>query len=346
MARDPGNTLPTAKFFRTRATNRTVRETLGGTDQVDLWRLKLRASSFSASLSGLAKKTNADVYLLNAKGEAIAASRRSGNRNENFSRNLASGTYYVAVVLGQGSASTRYSLTLSAPTPTDFLSNTFEAAPALDFDAAQTSFNEFVGKGDPTDFIQFRLPAPGNMALKLQNLNADVNLELYDRNRTLIGSSTNAKTANETITQRLIDYGSTYYIRIGQGAGKEGFYNFSYTFTPDTPTTTASGLQYVDLVAGAGARPAAGQKVIVQYTGTLENGMKFDSSRDRNQPFEFTLGAGRVIPGWEEGISSMQVGGRRQLIIPANLAYGAGGVPGSIPPNATLIFDVELVAVA
>ncbi|MGF1498635.1 MAG: FKBP-type peptidyl-prolyl cis-trans isomerase [Elainellaceae cyanobacterium] len=110
--------------------------------------------------------------------------------------------------------------------------------------------------------------------------------------------------------------------------------------------TTPSGLQYVDLVEGDGATPQPGQTVIVHYTGTLEDGTKFDSSRDRNQPFSFRLGAGRVIRGWDEGIATMKVGGRRRLIIPPELGYGARGAGGVIPPNATLIFDVELLRIA
>lgn len=107
--------------------------------------------------------------------------------------------------------------------------------------------------------------------------------------------------------------------------------------------TTPSGLKYVDLVEGTGAMPQTGQTVIVHYTGTLTDGRKFDSSRDRNQPFSFPIGAGRVIKGWDEGLSTMKVGGQRQLIIPPDLGYGARGAGGVIPPNATLIFDVELL---
>ncbi|NET10401.1 MAG: FKBP-type peptidyl-prolyl cis-trans isomerase [Merismopedia sp. SIO2A8] len=107
--------------------------------------------------------------------------------------------------------------------------------------------------------------------------------------------------------------------------------------------TTDSGLQYIDLVEGDGASPSRGQRVVVHYTGTLENGQKFDSSRDRNQPFTFTIGIGQVIKGWDEGVMSMKVGGRRQLTIPPDLGYGAAGAGGVIPPNATLIFDVELL---
>ena len=107
--------------------------------------------------------------------------------------------------------------------------------------------------------------------------------------------------------------------------------------------TTPSGLVYEDSVVGAGASPAAGKKVTVHYTGTLLDGTKFDSSRDRGTPFSFTIGVGQVIKGWDEGVASMQVGGRRTLTIPGSLAYGERGFPGAIPPNATLIFDVELL---
>lgn len=109
--------------------------------------------------------------------------------------------------------------------------------------------------------------------------------------------------------------------------------------------TTPSGLKYIDIKEGDGAIPKKGQTVVVHYTGTLENSTKFDSSRDRNQPFSFKLGVGQVIKGWDEGLSTMKVGGRRQLIIPPELGYGARGAGGVIPPNATLIFDVELLKI-
>ncbi len=111
--------------------------------------------------------------------------------------------------------------------------------------------------------------------------------------------------------------------------------------------TTPSGLQYNDTVIGTGETATKGQSVTVHYTGWLYNneaqGAKFDSSKDRNDPFVFSLGAGMVIRGWDEGVAGMQVGGARTLIIPAALGYGARGAGGVIPPNATLKFDVELL---
>jgi FKBP-type peptidyl-prolyl cis-trans isomerase FkpA len=108
---------------------------------------------------------------------------------------------------------------------------------------------------------------------------------------------------------------------------------------------TASGLTYEDLTVGTGVSAAAGQTVTVHYTGWLTDGRKFDSSKDRNQPFEFPLGAGYVIAGWDEGVQGMQVGGVRKLTIPPGLGYGARGAGGVIPPNATLVFEVELLGV-
>lgn len=121
--------------------------------------------------------------------------------------------------------------------------------------------------------------------------------------------------------------------------------NTEETSPEETLVTTDSGLQYEDIVEGTGAMPQAGQRVTVHYTGTLEDGTKFDSSRDRNRPFSFTIGVGQVIKGWDEGVATMRVGGQRKLIIPPELGYGARGAGGVIPPNATLLFDVELLRI-
>ena len=125
------------------------------------------------------------------------------------------------------------------------------------------------------------------------------------------------------------------------------------TGAPDAPTTvkeadyvtTESGLKYNDFVVGEGASPETGQTVTVHYTGWLEDGTKFDSSLDRGQPFTFTIGMRQVIAGWDEGVATMKVGGKRQLVIPSELGYGEQGAGAVIPPNATLIFEVELLDV-
>src|SRR4051812_27894738 len=115
------------------------------------------------------------------------------------------------------------------------------------------------------------------------------------------------------------------------------------------PMTTASGLQIIDSKEGTGATPKTGQTCVMHYTGWLyengQKGKKFDSSVDRGEPFEFPIGAGRVIKGWDEGVATMKVGGKRTLVIPPDLGYGARGAGGVIPPNATLIFEVELLGV-
>jgi FKBP-type peptidyl-prolyl cis-trans isomerase len=139
---------------------------------------------------------------------------------------------------------------------------------------------------------------------------------------------------------------------IAIGCGKKNPAPKQQTQTPTTQQqseqggkliTTPSGLQYTDIVVGKGPAPQPGQLAVVNYTGWLEDGKKFDSSLDRGVPFEFRLGQGKVIKGWEEGVSTMKVGGKRKLIIPPELGYGDRGVPGVIPPNATLVFEIELL---
>lgn len=113
----------------------------------------------------------------------------------------------------------------------------------------------------------------------------------------------------------------------------------------DAMTRTASGLYYRDLAEGTGEPAQRGEHVVVHYTGWLPNGQQFDSSRERDEPFDFTLGAGQVITGWDEGVAGMREGGRRQLVIPPDLAYGDRGAGFVIPPRSTLVFDVELLEV-
>ena len=113
----------------------------------------------------------------------------------------------------------------------------------------------------------------------------------------------------------------------------------------DNMQKTASGLQYVDIKEGTGASPKTGQTAVVHYTGWLVDGKKFDSSKDRGQPFSFAVGRGQVIKGCDEGVATMKVGGVRKLIIPPELGYGARGAGGVIPPNATLTFEVELLEI-
>jgi peptidylprolyl isomerase len=132
-------------------------------------------------------------------------------------------------------------------------------------------------------------------------------------------------------------------------AAATGVLTLSESADAQNVVTTASGLKYIDVKPGTGASPRTGQTCVMHYTGWLyENGKKgekFDSSVDRGEPFEFKIGMGQVIAGWDEGVATMKVGGKRTLIIPPALGYGARGAGGVIPPNATLLFDVELLAI-
>ena len=133
---------------------------------------------------------------------------------------------------------------------------------------------------------------------------------------------------------------------VGTAFGRAAQDNSSPTKMTGKPKTTSSGVEYWDIVVGTGAPAVKGKPVKVHYTGWLaSSGKKFDSSVDRGQPFVFKLGAGEVIQGWDDGVAGMKVGGKRQLRIPPDLGYGIHGAGGVIPPNATLIFDVELIDV-
>jgi peptidylprolyl isomerase len=136
---------------------------------------------------------------------------------------------------------------------------------------------------------------------------------------------------------------------IALAIGSTAVLNTAMAQSPAKPVTTSSGLQIIDTKVGTGASPRQNQTAVVHYTGWLytngAKGAKFDSSVDRGQPFEFPVGQGRVIKGWDEGVATMKIGGKRTLIVPPQLGYGARGAGSAIPPNATLMFDVELLGV-
>lgn len=132
----------------------------------------------------------------------------------------------------------------------------------------------------------------------------------------------------------------------GSGGDKEeGGFSAELGIDPASLTALPSGLKYQDLSSGQGSEATEGKTAVVHYTGWLTSGQKFDSSRDRGEPFAFRIGAGQVITGWDQGVAGMKVGGRRKLVIPAELGYGQAGAPPVIPPGATLVFDVELLEV-
>jgi hypothetical protein len=346
MAKDPGKTLRTAQLFPVSASRKTRNQSLSSSDQLDLWKITpTQRSSVNLTLSGIARSANADVAVLNAAGRVIRSSAQRGNKTEKMNALLLEpGTFYIRVKLQKNSADTRYALSLKATPTTDQFGNSFATATPLR--TATGAFTDFVGNSDPGDFLGFGTLLAGKFDISLTGLSDDAKLELYDGQQNLLFTSNNSGTANENINQRLTGIaGANYFLKVSPAPGKDTNYTLNYAFVPDTPIRTASGLQYVDIATGTGATPKTGQTVTVQYTGILTNGFKFDSSRDRNQPFSFPIGTGKVIKGWDEGISTMTVGSRRQLIIPAQLAYGATG-SGSIPPNATLIFDVEVLSIS
>jgi hypothetical protein len=344
VAKDPGKTLQGARNFRLSETNQTASESLSLQDRVDVWKINNKfRGSFNLALKGISRRANIDVALLNSTGQVITASRNRKNKAEHLTNVLLeTGTFYVHVKL-RGGTESKYALTLSSIPAADQIGNTFETATRL----TGKPITDFVGNNDPNDYTGIVPLVAGQLKLDLTGLSDDANIEVYDKNRTLLSTSTNPGAIPEALRQSLTSIaGSPYFVRVFAAPGRETNYTLNYSFTPEkiiTPST--SGLQYIDLAQGTGASPQTGQTVKVQYTGILTNGTQFDSSRDRNQPFSFRIGLGQVIQGWEEGISTMKVGGRRQVIIPAALGYGAQGTRG-IPPNATLIFDVEVLEIS
>ena len=341
MPKDPGQSLQTAALFRLGKTKQTVQNDLSSSDSVDIWKLNNRSSSsFNLTLNKLTKGANADVSLFNSNGRVIRSSTQRGNRSESLNNiPLEAGTFYVRIKLQKQSGATRYALTMSADP--EKLGSSFETATVLR--TASGTLKDSVNNKSPNDFLQFGAVVAGQLKVDLTGLSGNADLELYDNKRNLIFATTNNGAAEESLNQHLTSIaGSTYYLRVHQAPGQKTNYTLNYGFTIDQTTKTGSGLQYIDLAPGTGNSPVTGQTVTVNYTGLLTNGKKFDSSIDRNKPFSFVIGKDKLIPGWDEGVSTMKLGGRRQLIVPAGLAYGSQGVPGKIPANSTLIFDIEV----
>ncbi len=175
-------------------------------------------------------------------------------------------------------------------------------------------------------------PAPAAAAISRPAVAAPLELDPSDPNPRLFAM---APTADNTANNDL-----------AQAKGKAADLLGGDELVASKERTTPSGLKITDLIIGTGAEAKAGEKVSVNYRGSLTNGKEFDSSYSRNEAFTFPLGAGRVIRGWDEGVAGMKVGGKRKLVIPPDLAYGERGAGGAIPPNATLIFEVELLKVS
>jgi peptidylprolyl isomerase len=199
----------------------------------------------------------------------------------------------------------------------------------------------FINKAKMTEMSQAGL-------VKLDEIKSDeFKLRLYGNTAVVTGRATYIR------NQKPLGQGShiEIWVKRAGGAGRPRWQAVSWVSMPIKASvlgakavTTQSGLRYEDIVVGTGPSPQSGQEVTVHYTGTLETGTKFDSSLDRGQPFGFKIGVGQVIKGWDEGVMTMKVGGKRKLVIPPQLGYGARGV-GPIPPNATLVFEVELLGV-
>ena len=202
--------------------------------------------------------------------------------------------------------------------------------------------DQFISTGDDGQvFNKSQFIAAAAAAIKLESYNFDeMNIRIFGDTAVVSGLLTARLSVAGKDSSGAFRYTDTFVRRLGRWRAVASH----STRMPPQPITTASGLKYIDLIVGTGPSPQRGQTVVVHYTGTLENGSKFDSSLDRGQPLSFPIGMRKVIKGWDEGLMTMKVGGKRRLIIPPGLAYGEAGAGGGlIPPNATLIFEVELL---